>query len=158
LQEQHITPTHPGQGRTIPDFLEIPPPGDGRDGVSYALIPGHPANLCGTDGSVWSRHSHRGRGLGDRWRRLRASPGHKGYLTVKVGGKTRRVHEIILLAFVGPKPPGLECRHLDGNPANCALSNLAWGTHLENEADKARHGTDQRRVARRLARAGRDDA
>jgi len=35
----------------------------------------------------------------------------------------------------------MECRHLDGNAANNVPGNLAWGTHVENEADKVRHGT-----------------
>lgn len=35
----------------------------------------------------------------------------------------------------------MECRHLDGNPANNRLSNLKWGTKVENESDKRRHGT-----------------
>jgi hypothetical protein len=35
----------------------------------------------------------------------------------------------------------MECRHLDGNPANNNLKNLKWGTHAENELDKIEHGT-----------------
>jgi hypothetical protein len=35
----------------------------------------------------------------------------------------------------------MQCRHLDGNRSNNRLDNLAWGTPLENGADKARHGT-----------------
>lgn len=136
----HLTDAPRGVS-TIPETLEIPPPGDGLDGVEYAPIPGHPAYLCGTDGSVWSRRIPGRAGVGDRWRPLKASPGHKRYLTVKVDGVTRRVHELVLTTFVGPCPSGLECRHLDGNPARCALANLAWGTHRENEADKYRHGT-----------------
>lgn len=53
-----------------------------------------------------------------------------------------RVHRLVLIAFVGEKPyPEFECRHLDGNNQNNRLDNLAWGTHLENEADKLLHGT-----------------
>ena len=53
----------------------------------------------------------------------------------------RCVYRLVLEAFVGPRPAGMECRHLDGNPTNCFLKNLVWGTHSENMLDKTRHGT-----------------
>lgn len=58
------------------------------------------------------------------------------------GRQIRRVHHLVLAAFVGPRPPGMETRHMDGDPTNNRLSNLAYGTHSENLRDKARHGTD----------------
>lgn len=58
-------------------------------------------------------------------------------------GKTEYIHTLVLTAFVGPCPPGLECRHLDGNPRNNNLDNLCWGTHAENMADSVRHGTSK---------------
>ena len=39
------------------------------------------------------------------------------------------------------------CRHLDGNPHNNRLDNIVWGTVVENEADKVRHGTRKARKA-----------
>lgn len=51
------------------------------------------------------------------------------------------VHTLILSAFAGPRPEGLVTRHLDGNPANNARSNLAYGTYSENQQDSIRHGT-----------------
>ncbi|WP_439621469.1 HNH endonuclease signature motif containing protein [Gemmata sp.] len=58
-------------------------------------------------------------------------------------GKRRRVnvHRLILEAFVGPCPLGMETRHLDGDRLNNRLDNLAWGTPAENAADRIRHGT-----------------
>ncbi len=53
---------------------------------------------------------------------------------------TYRVHVLVLSAFRGPRPEGHETRHLDGNRVNARLSNLKWGTHAENEADKVKHG------------------
>lgn len=50
------------------------------------------------------------------------------------------VHRLVLMAFVGPCPSGHESRHLDGNPANNRKGNLAWGTRLENMADRYRLG------------------
>jgi hypothetical protein len=55
--------------------------------------------------------------------------------------RRRRIHELVLTAFVGQRPKGKRCRHLDGDLNNNALTNLRWGTHQENEADKALHGT-----------------
>ena len=51
------------------------------------------------------------------------------------------VHRLVLEAFVGPCPEGMECRHLDGNPGNCRLENLTWGTRRQQYQDRVRHGT-----------------
>lgn len=55
----------------------------------------------------------------------------------------RAVHVLVLEAFRGPRPgPDYEGRHLDGDPGNSALVNLAWGTRQENWGDRRRHGRD----------------
>ena len=54
------------------------------------------------------------------------------------------VHQLVLEAFVGSRPEGMECRHLDGNGGNNVLTNLAWGTAQENANDRASHGTQVR--------------
>lgn len=56
--------------------------------------------------------------------------------------KNRMAHVLVLEAFVGPRPEGMETRHLDGNPKNNRLENICWGTPVENAADKKRHGTE----------------
>ena len=58
--------------------------------------------------------------------------------------QTCTIHRLVLEAFVGPRPKGMECRHLDGNPAHNYLDNLVWGTKFENETDRVRHGTRSR--------------
>jgi NUMOD4 motif-containing protein/HNH endonuclease len=55
----------------------------------------------------------------------------------------RPVHRLVALAFLGPTPEGQEVRHLDGDSSNCALTNLAYGTHRENVQDSLRHGTNR---------------
>jgi hypothetical protein len=62
-----------------------------------------------------------------------------GYRHVVLHGKTRFVHHLVLEAFVGPRPDGQECRHLDGQSGNNERGNLCWGTRAEQTADKARH-------------------
>lgn len=55
--------------------------------------------------------------------------------------KKWRIHHLVLEAFICRRPPELECRHLDGNNHNNALTNLAWGTRTENAHDQIVHGT-----------------
>lgn len=52
----------------------------------------------------------------------------------------RRVHSLVMAAFVGPRPEGMEVRHIDGNAFNPSLTNLAYGSRSENVLDQVRHG------------------
>lgn len=54
------------------------------------------------------------------------------------------VHRLVLLAFVGPCPEGMECCHNDGNPKNNRLDNLRWDTPKNNQLDRGDHGTKVR--------------
>lgn len=54
------------------------------------------------------------------------------------------VHKLVAEAFLGPRPPGMECRHMDGDCDNNATWNLAYGTAKENAADRERHGNTLR--------------
>lgn len=53
------------------------------------------------------------------------------------------VHELVLEAFVGPRPDGYTCCHNDGDPFNNHVDNLRWGSRSKNEYDKVFHGTHQ---------------
>jgi len=55
--------------------------------------------------------------------------------------KRDSVHRLVLLAFVGPCPRGLEGCHNNGHPDDCRLSNLRYDTRVNNLADKYKHGT-----------------
>lgn len=55
--------------------------------------------------------------------------------------KTLKVHHLVLAAFIGPCPPGMEGCHNDGNPANNESQNLRWDTRAANIQDAIRHGT-----------------
>ncbi len=57
------------------------------------------------------------------------------------GYKNYRVHRLVLLAFIGACPSGAEAAHLDGDPNNNALSNLAYISHRENIHHRIGHGT-----------------
>ena len=69
-----------------------------------------------------------------------------GYLSVKLARgyppKTFYVHALVLQAFVGERPVTEdrgEIRHLDGDKANNTLTNLVYGTVVENGADRVKH-------------------
>ena len=76
---------------------------------------------------------------------LTLTPNKRGHLRVSLSKNGRLyvalVHQIVLEAFVGPRPEKQEVRHLDGNPENNHLSNLRYGTRSENMYDRVRHGT-----------------
>ena len=50
------------------------------------------------------------------------------------------VHTLVLNAFKGPCPDGMECCHGDGDPANNVDDNLRWDTRQSNVLDMWRHG------------------
>jgi hypothetical protein len=64
---------------------------------------------------------------------------HVTFTRVTAAGKERQtyqVHRLVMLVFAGGCPEGLQVRHLDGNPANNRLDNLAIGTAAENARDR----------------------
>lgn len=63
--------------------------------------------------------------------------------TVNNKQTSRLLHRLILIAFKGDCPEGMEGCHNDGNPSNNTLENLRWDTRKNNHADKKKHGTWQ---------------
>ena len=107
-----------------------------------------------TNGNVSSR-KRRGRKRGtltDTWRKRKLTTLHKdysySYVSFKVQGKsvTYPVHRLVLLAFMGPCPKGMRCRHvnvrhLNGVRNDNRIENLCWNTkwkELEKLSDQ--HG------------------
>jgi len=68
----------------------------------------------------------------------------RGYAVYNLHSPGRRVrakaHRLVLEAFVGASPDGMWALHYDDNPQNNHVSNLRWGTRIENGADRARNG------------------
>lgn len=53
-----------------------------------------------------------------------------------------KIHQLVMLVFVGPPPEGKEVRHLDGNRyRNHWPENLEYATHVVNQGDMLGHGT-----------------
>jgi hypothetical protein len=124
--------------------------------VLFRPIEGWPEYGVDTEGGFWSRRvtlsggpGQLSSGLGS-WRRLLGHRDDGGHICVSLcrDGKRRQVfvHRLVLTAFVGSCPPGLECCHNDGNPANNRLRNLRWDTQFANAADAVRHGVTARGV------------
>ena len=69
---------------------------------------------------------------GTNKRILKQSITTRGYYCIILYKKNKRkwiyIHRLVLETFVGPCPPKMQCRHLDGNPLNNKLNNLKWGT------------------------------
>ena len=59
------------------------------------------------------------------------------YQTLPIKGKTFKVHSLVLLAFVGPRPKDHDVCHIDGDARNNNLSNLKYGLRSENNYDCA---------------------
>lgn len=60
--------------------------------------------------------------------------------------KTRLIHQLVLEAFVGPRPsPDHEACHGPGGALDNRLMNLSWGTRSKNQGlDRVRDGTSNR--------------
>lgn len=75
---------------------------------------------------------------------LKIKIGKRGYPAVTLVQnsvqKTYEIHRLMAMTFLGPRPPEAEIRHLDGDPLNSNLSNLAYGTRSENGQDTLAHG------------------
>jgi hypothetical protein len=57
------------------------------------------------------------------------------------GRVPRTIHALVAEAFIGPRPEGMEVRHLDGDRRNNVPTNLRYGTRAENARDAVEHGT-----------------
>lgn len=114
--------------------------------VEYRDIPGFIGYRVGSDGTVWTRcktggNENRFGQLGSTWRPRRVRVGTNGYPCVVLRQNGRRVermiHHLVMEAFVGPRPEGMEIRHFpDPTKTNVALANLCYGTSSENKRDK----------------------
>lgn len=119
--------------------------------AQWKAIPGYEGSYdVSDDGQVRSveKFVRMGRGEGylrhcrSQIRSLYTDKAGYARVTLKSCGVARNhlVHHLVLEAFVGPRPIGKECRHLNGNPVDNRLANLQWGTSSENSFDVVRHG------------------
>ena len=83
------------------------------------------------------------RRVGRTSRALRGSFSKDGYrqvtLTRPCFQSTRKVHHLVLETFVGARPDGCECDHINGVPFDNRLENLHWVTRSENLRNPVTH-------------------
>lgn len=112
--------------------------------VEYRDLPGFPGYKAGSDGTIWSRRKSWSTEPGEI-HQITGWVARSGYVTVVLRNSNRSyyrlVHRLVLEAFTGPCPEGMEGCHGDGDKTNNRLSNLRWDNHGSNERDKAKHGT-----------------
>lgn len=110
-----------------------------NDVNDYRDIAGFPGYRIGSDGSIWSTLR------GGTWKRRATFIDKHGYVVVRLSAKGRvlgrKVHRLVMQAFVGPCPEGMEVAHRNGKKNDPRLSNLRYDTHKGNHADRSDHGT-----------------
>jgi len=109
-------------------------------------IPGFPGYEVSNEGRVRSYRARGGGGNSQAWhissspQRILRAGRYDGYPFVHLmdqQGKKRtfKVHKLVMLAFVGPAPEGMEVCHNDGSRDNNRLENLRYDTRKGNAAD-----------------------
>lgn len=93
---------------------------------SWKQIKSFPAYEVSDQGRV----RRTGRGI------MKTHSNEKGYLRVVLSEAGRQksfmVHRLVLEAFVGPQPVGLECDHINEIKSDARLVNLRWLSRSEN--------------------------
>lgn len=86
-------------------------------------------------GRVRSYANRSGRGRRLLPKILKSNPDTRGYLSLRIAGRTRRVHTLVAAAFIGLCPKGQEVMHGDDDRANSQADNLSYGTRRQNLLD-----------------------
>lgn len=76
----------------------------------------------------------------------RARKGSTGYLGAQFKYKGRHkqklIHQVVMDAFVGPRPEGMVVNHKDRDKTNNTLSNLEYLTYSDNNRHSVRRGDE----------------
>jgi hypothetical protein len=112
------------------------------------------------EGSVRRVAGPDSRGRNRQQRVLRPAVDPHGYLCVALSKNaqmhTFRVHRLVAVAFLGPRPDGLEVNHKNGDKRHNAASNLEYITNEANQQHAVTNGlkaSGERNGAARLSRA-----
>jgi len=93
-----------------------------NQGSIISHVKGYPVKLKGTDVQGYRMHA------------------------LTINGKIKMIfaHRLVLEVFVGLCPKGMQTCHNNGIRDDNRLENLRWDTYKNNNADKIKHGTQQR--------------
>ncbi len=107
--------------------------------MQWIPIPGHDGYSVSDIGEVMSFKRSRAGKL------LRQIPATGGYRVVKLGNANnpKRIHRLVLEAFVGPCPEGMEACHNNDVRQDNRLENLRWDTRSANHIDAVSNGRNR---------------
>lgn len=110
-------------------------------------IPGFDGYLISRRGVIWRTH-FKNRNCNRKFNppvRMSVRGSNVGYprvsLTKNGTQKTYWLHQLVLLAFSGPRQAGFIARHKNGIRTDCRAENLEWSTPRNNYDDMILHGT-----------------
>lgn len=103
----------------------------GQGMEEWRAVPDQPQYLVSSEGRVA--------------RLLKVDPPTRRYVRINVRDavgkmRTHLAHVWVLETFVGPRPKGAVARHLNDDPTDNRLRNLAWGTVTQNVSDAFENG------------------
>jgi len=108
----------------------------------YKIIPGFSDYYAGDDGNIYSNKFNKQTKM-----KSHLQP-KQGYLHVGLSNNGKihnyRIHVLIAMAFLGPKPEGKIVCHGPNGQLDNSPHNLRYGTYIENRHDTIRDDTDDR--------------
>ena len=114
--------------------------------IQWKKIEGFEDYEISSSGVVRRVTSARGAVIGSeiKWH-LQTSNGYPN-VRLRKNGKSysKSIHRLVSEHFIGPRPQGMQTRHIDGCKTNNSVSNLAYGTAKENGEDNVKHRVMQR--------------
>lgn len=104
-------------------------------------IPGLEGYYISRLGTLWSRYHKSGKLTHSEWHKVKPNHNQKGYLFVQKKGKCWYLHRLVAMAYI-PNPNNYPIvRHLNDNPLDNRLANLAWGTQKDNVKDSIKNNS-----------------
>lgn len=122
----------------------------GFEGLYEVSVAGHVRRVgrAARNGKGRGGGAHVGRVLKQQTRR-------NSYLSVQLWSEgkyaSRLVHCLVAAAFIGPKPPGMDVNHRDGDKSRNAIENLEYLTRSQN--NQHAYDTGLKRTGERHGRA-----